>query len=413
MVHVGSDSLTVLTHKCPIFRFDHYDMKILYVSYDYRPGGISEGYTSFEIIREMLARGYEASVLTRDRVSKPEVIHVPIHRWPKLLVPLKLGYYEFIYKALRSVRGSEREYALIHHLSPISLRYPNPLCNLDAPFIWGPVGGSIPYPPGFSSIAKNERFIHRLRAIDGLRLNWDPGLVNVLRKSRRIVLTTSASRAMIPAQYQEKCVIIPEGFGAQAHSFDATGDQGDYIFSSGRLVAYKAINILLDAFALCSDRVPRLVITGDGPERQQLEERASRLNIGSKVTFMGRVSKPENISLMANSLFCVFPALNEAFGHVYLESMSCGKAVIATNWGGPADIVVNDETGFCVLGNNPKHHAELIAEKMVALASDSAKTRSMGKLGKSRVENVYSWKKIGESHARLYRDLLDEGKPRV
>jgi glycosyltransferase involved in cell wall biosynthesis len=388
-------------------------MKILYVSYDYRPGGVSEGYTSFEIIREMVARGYEASVLTRDRVSSSEVIHIPIHKWPKPVVPLKLGYFEFIYKALRSVRGSEGDYSFIHHLSPISLRYPNPLCNLATPFIWGPIGGSIPYPPGFSLIAKNERFIHRLRAIDGLRLNWDPSLVNVLRKAKKIVLTTNASRAMIPTQYQEKCVVIPEGFGASPNTFDTTGGEGDYILCSGRLVAYKAIDILLEAFALCSDRVPRLVVTGDGPERKRLEERASKLNISSKVTFMGRVSKPENLKLMANCLFCVFPALNEAFGHVNLEAMSCSKAIIVTKWGGPADIVVNDETGFSVLGKSPKHHAELIAEKMVALASDGNKSRSMGKLGKLRVENVYSWRTIGESYGRLYRDLLDEGNPKV
>jgi glycosyltransferase involved in cell wall biosynthesis len=121
----------------------------------------------------------------------------------------------------------------------------------------------------------------------------------------------------------------------------------DFVLSVNRLDRAKRIDLLLEAAALAPDL--RVVIAGDGPERERLEELARDRGLGARVTFAGRVSDEELTDLYARCLAVYYAPVDEDFGMVPFEAFLAEKPVLtASDSGGPLDIVHDRETGLVV-----------------------------------------------------------------
>lgn len=88
----------------------------------------------------------------------------------------------------------------------------------------------------------------------------------------------------------------------------------------------------------------KLLMIGDGPERQNAEELSRNLCLGSDVRFLGKQELVDEI-LNISDLF-VLPSEYESFGLAALEAMACGVPVISTNTGGLPEININGVTGY-------------------------------------------------------------------
>jgi len=380
-------------------------MRVLFISYAYKRDGRCESLSAYTLAQAIRSCGHTITVFTMHALQGPEAIPINTRFLNSRVFrgKLQLHYFEFITRAYLLARRMQGSYDLIHHISPIHFRLPNPLANLNVPFIWGPVGGSINYPPGFETISQREPFMQRLRRFDKVRLSWDPLMRNTLKRAARIVVTSNAARDVLPERYRDKSVVIPEIIPQPL--FEPVTTTENYIFCSGRLIPYKGMDLLLHAYAQCQFERTMLWITGDGPERVRLEGLVEELGLQQRVRLFGHVSRDENLRLMSGAQFCVFPALNEAFGHVNVEAMMLGKAVIVTDWGGPADIVQDDVTGFKVLGRNPKEHIELLAQRISQLLQDSSLCCTMGERARTHAQHVYARETIGRRFDDLYRSL--------
>ena len=124
----------------------------------------------------------------------------------------------------------------------------------------------------------------------------------------------------------------------------------------GRLTKFKNIGTVIRALKIILDQghPVRLNIVGDGEERADLERLAGELGLGEAVCFSGSVSQSELERLYAESHVYVSAALNEPFGLAPLEAMSHGLPVVAVNSGGPAETVLDRETGFLIEGGDPQ-----------------------------------------------------------
>lgn len=385
-------------------------MRILAMAYGYSGQDVSESYSSHQLV-QALRRDHEVTVLTKDPVTDPDAVHLavtarlaqsPYYR------ALKVDYFAFMARAFAYAKRIVHDYDVVHHISPISFRYPNILCNLGKPFVWGAVGGSIPYPPGFSEVQKREPLIYRLKGLDRIRLNADPFMLNTLGRSSAIVTTSSAALALLPARYRQKASVVPEGFDVQALPETASSAEGNYVFSSGRLVPYKAMEYLIRAFGKSANSHNlELRISGEGPERKRLQTLISDLGLAERVSLLGKVSRESNLALMAGAKLCVFPALNEAFGHVNLEAMAVGRPIIVTDWGGPADIVEDGISGFKVQPSHPEQFVADIASKISLLAGDANLRQAMGAAARRRVTEAFSWQTAAQSYGKIYRQALD------
>jgi glycosyltransferase involved in cell wall biosynthesis len=382
--------------------------RIFISAYEYHPQGVSEAWAAYQLVAALRRRGRRLVVATRATPNKPQ--------WPGVLrvrcalpkKPLLWGpnYVEYLLRMQRLASRVGDRIALTQHAAPVSLRAPNTLGALKVPFIWGPVGGCIPFPPGFESYSRGSGWMNNLRGLDRARLRFDPSLTYTMRTAERIVVTASMAAELIPDAYRHKISVIPDGMPDEV-LLERPEPEGDYIFSSGRLLPYKALDLLLRAHArLQGSSAVRLIVTGDGPMRAQLVALAESLGTSNRVEFLGRVPRAQNHALMSRALFCVYPSLKEAFGHVNLEAMAAWKPVVATDWAGPRDLIVDGVTGLKVLGRGPAEHVELLSGAMSRLLVDSRLRLAMGVAAARRLAEEYLWNgRVADRYERLYGEL--------
>ena len=173
-----------------------------------------------------------------------------------------------------------------------------------------------------------------------------------------------------------------------------------YILSAGRLVETKGGRILIEAFALARARGVDcdLIIAGGGPEEKRLRGLAADLDIASHVHFAGAVGRARLGALYQGCALFVFPSIQEAFGLVALEAMTCSRAVVATRVGGIPETVVDGETGLLTRVADPVD----LADKLVALLNDPARAAAMGRRGRARAVAEFTWQRVAARYLAAY-----------
>ncbi|MGB1249187.1 MAG: glycosyltransferase family 4 protein [Candidatus Promineifilaceae bacterium] len=149
------------------------------------------------------------------------------------------------------------------------------------------------------------------------------------------------------------------------------------------------------------------VIVGSGNLREQYELEAQQLDIGSRVTFAGRVSDAELPAQYHQASVTVLPSttMGEAFGLVLVESLASGTPVIASSLPGVRTVVADQVDGFLVQPNDVVD----LAEKLRMMRDLSAEARQqMGMAGRQKVKRLYGWKEIGRNLANTYKRLIEE-----
>jgi glycosyltransferase involved in cell wall biosynthesis len=141
----------------------------------------------------------------------------------------------------------------------------------------------------------------------------------------------------------------------------------------GRLVEKKGVFILLDAIKILIQEYPdlELLIVGDGPERDKLEERCEVLNITDSVKFKGALNQEQLPKIYSQATMAVIPSIvdsrndQEGLGLVAIEAMGCGVAVIISALPAVLDIVEDGVNGILVQPGNVKDLAAAIKNLLV------------------------------------------------
>lgn len=168
----------------------------------------------------------------------------------------------------------------------------------------------------------------------------------------------------------------------------------------GRLHGPKGLEYLVQAFALAKSEEPRLklVIAGDGPERESLEKRAK--DRGIEVLFLGY--QPDPIPLYPGFDLYALPSLAEGSPNALLEAMACGLPAVASRVGGVPEAAIDGESGLLVEPRN----APALAKALLGLAQDPHRRATLGRAARQRVEAEFDLAKKVSQHEDLYRGLL-------
>jgi glycosyltransferase involved in cell wall biosynthesis len=165
----------------------------------------------------------------------------------------------------------------------------------------------------------------------------------------------------------------------QALAYRSAPSEG-YILSVNRLDRAKRVDLLLEAARL--DSSLRLVIVGDGPDRERLEQLAGGLD--GRVEFVGRVEPERLADLYARSLGVYYAPVDEDFGMVPYEAFLSGKPVLTTlDAGGPLEVVEDGATGVVTAPD-----ASAVAAGAARLAAEPAVASALGAAGKRIAERV-------------------------
>jgi len=229
----------------------------------------------------------------------------------------------------------------------------------------------------------------------------------------------SISEHLIPRLYNlgvspNKIRVIPHGINASEYDPKKRGHHCRNLLGIkptelvigyvGRLVPLKGVNFLIDAFKIVSGKNSnaKLLIVGDGPQRNQLEYLSGNMKSEKKIIFTGFVPKERMPEIYATLDIFVLPSLTEGLSNTLLEAMASGKPVITTPIGGNTELIENGKNGYLVHTRSVKELAEIILD---LLNSPNERTQ-MGKAGRIKILDQYTWDKIIPKYEKIYEQVL-------
>ncbi len=207
-----------------------------------------------------------------------------------------------------------------------------------------------------------------------------------------------------------KCAVIYNG--VSVHRYDGyinaadvksrygIGPMDPTVLFSGRLVVQKGPDLLLEAVPglLRGHPRARFLFAGDGHMRGSLQRRADQLGVAHATRFLGHRNGGELVNLYkACDVVCV-PSRNEPFGLIILEAWAAGKPVVASQNGGPNELIWHNVTGLKI---HPQ--VESIGWGLGTLFTDFEWGRWMGRNGRRAVETAFAWDTVAERTEQCYK----------
>ncbi|WP_217240333.1 glycosyltransferase [Streptomyces sp. AC555_RSS877] len=232
------------------------------------------------------------------------------------------------------------------------------------------------------------------------------------RWASRVVCVSEAERATgVRAGIDGRWSVIPNGVDTQRfHPAPAgtvrTGLEplrgvdpaAPLVVCVGRLCRQKGQDVLLTAWRAVAHRVPgaRLVLVGDGPDRDRLRARAPK-----SVLFVGAVAETSPWYQAADLV--VLPSRWEGMALAPLEAMACGRPVVVTDVDGARESLPFSVTARCLV---PPENPVVLAGAVAELLLDPPLRESLGHRGRRHVLSTHDVRHTAEAVAEVYRDLI-------
>lgn len=180
---------------------------------------------------------------------------------------------------------------------------------------------------------------------------------------------------------------------------------GNYAFYFGRLSIEKGILNLVEAMKNIEQG--RLIIAGDGPEREEIEKMIKDNNLTAKIKLVGYLNQKEVRKYIKNAKFIVVPSIwYENCPYSILETMEIGKPIIGSRIGGIPELIEDGENGFLYQYDNVSE----LTEKMTYLFNDDKLTQLQGEKSRKIYEENYSEKIYYDEIMKVYTKLIREKK---
>lgn len=304
----------------------------------------------------------------------------------------------------------EKAINVVHEPAPVSPKRPSALFLLGAPVIIGPMNGGMEFPDGFSYMrTPAERFLYLpLRTFSHLLNLFIPGK---LFAKKLLVANQRTKKALPIFRFGEVVELVENGVDLTLWQPDVNSlpkdstSEVNFVFV-GRLVDWKCVDLLIKAFKEIEhpDKC-KLLIVGDGEQKARLLEISGDLVKKNIIQFLGWLPQEQVKMVLMKSDVLVLPSVRECGGAVVLEAMSMKKAIIAVDWGGPADYI-NSESGILIEPTNDKELIQGLRNAMNRLAHDDELRERLGNNAYCHVIESYNWHKKIEQVLDIYKSVV-------
>lgn len=162
---------------------------------------------------------------------------------------------------------------------------------------------------------------------------------NVYPKTNQLLTVSSALQKNIQNQVGTESIVVPN-MVSRNYFYKPKSNTSNTIkiVTTGRLIPEKHFDMLIEALANINHPF-ELNIIGNGPYREQLQECINKNKMQQCIRLLGFKTQDEIVSILQDSDLFVLPSQSETFGVAYVEALACGLPIIATDCGGPRDIV--------------------------------------------------------------------------
>ena len=358
------------------------------LNYEYPPLGGGASPVTRSLAEELVKLGHGVDVVTmgfKGLKQKEEVGGVTIYRVPSIRKePGVCQTHEMLSYCISASRFlpellKENKYDINHTHFIIPTGVVSYLNKRKIPYIVTCHGSDVPnYNP--------DRFglQHKL-----LKPFW----TKIVKDAKCITSPTEYLKNLIlEGCHHNKIKVIPNGIDPEY--FDPK-EKGKKILVVSRLFERKGVQYVIDAVKDIGEY--ELVICGDGPYRERLEEQISKLNV-SNTHLLGYVGDERLKYEYETSSIFVLPSSAENFPVVLLEAMASGCAIVTTNVTGCPEVV-----GDAALLVRPES-SEDIRNAIVKLIDDGELRSKLGFKARKRVEENFTWEKIAQDYVKVYEN---------
>ena len=244
----------------------------------------------------------------------------------------------------------------------------------------------------------------------GRLLRWN------LRRASALASTSHAMAAQVRRLTPEREDIAITPFGVDLASFapePSRRRRGTLTIGIVKSLAPKyGVDLLLRAFAgLCADAevcaaqpACRLLVVGDGPQRDELVQLAAQLGITEHTRFVGAVPHTDVPRWLQQLDIYAAPSRldSESFGVAVIEAGACGLPVVVSDAGGLPEVVVDGETGLVV----PRDDVPALQAALKRLVLDASLRERLGTAGRAHVERHYEWGRCVDLMERCYTETI-------
>jgi glycosyltransferase involved in cell wall biosynthesis len=225
----------------------------------------------------------------------------------------------------------------------------------------------------------------------------------ILQNANAILALTEDMRIKLRKIYDTEIYVIPNGIDLEENNgvtiYPARKTDTKNILFVGSLYPVKGVEYLIIAMKIVHDKMPeaRLIIVGDGEEREHLAVLSVNLGIQKYVQFVGKVPHEMVKTFMQQADVFVLPSLSEGLPNVILEAMACGLPIVASRVGGIPDTITNETNGYLI---EPKDSDDL-AKKIILLLQDYALLKKISENNRKIVKK-YAWENVIFELEKIY-----------
>ena len=327
----------------------------------------------------------------------------------------------------------EHNIDIIHQPIPVSPKEPSMIFGLGVPVVIGPMNGGMEYPPGFRYM--ESRLANQALKIARLWSSFFNVLIPGKLRATTLLVANSRTRDALPKFIRGQVTNLVENgvdlsLWKQNPQIPSYGLEGiteqhpqqpiKFVFV-GRLVDWKAVDLLLMACKIVAEQMPvELDIIGTGPELPTLQTLAREFDLTKPqneetsgkqsqerdiVSFTGWLPQADCAQRLESADVLVLPSLFECGGAVILEAMAMGIPVIATNWGGPADYL-DESCGILIDPISRDSFINGLAEAMLKMVKSPELREAMGKAGRQRVLDNFDWEVKVTKIIDIYQEAI-------
>jgi len=308
--------------------------------------------------------------------------------------------YALLLPAMRLHR--KRRFELVLHVTYGVFRHPSFLGFLDAPFVFGPVGGGEEAPWRLKTqMPAREKLKELARSFLNIVARVNPLLNLALAKTDLVLAKTAYTADALPRHVRGRTHVMLE-IGLDSATLGTkivaskprSLDEPFQVMFAGRLIGVKGIDLLLESFARFAETRPqaRLVIIGSGPLAGWVDELSHSLGIGGQIAVTPHLTQPELFARYSEAHALLFPSLHDSSGNVVLEALHHALPVVCLDLGGPPDII-DATSGFAIDTRDVSRETviERLAEALGTLHDDEPSRRMMSDAAVARAA-TWSWR---------------------
>lgn len=230
----------------------------------------------------------------------------------------------------------------------------------------------------------------------------------VARQLKRILTVSESSRRDIVADFgvaPDVLRVIPLGVDDVFVPPSRPRVPGRLLAMASADAPMKGISTLLEAFAkLRTERELELVLITKPQPGGRTEQLIEALDLGDHVRFVHGISDAELVEIMGSAEVACVPSLYEGFSLPTAELMACETPLVVSRAGAIPEVVGPD--GGCA-DLVPPGDAEALAAAVAALLDDPQRRERMGRAGRQRVQQHFSWRAVAVATAQAYQEVID------